>query len=237
MIYEYLKRHLVFFVTEPAYDAQSCAQFSLEPMTQSAPQYPFTISRIAEMRPQPVQVSASVNHHGLWSMTTNQPSSSNNHHYNQQSSYNTMPSNTVSQKVRKPQHVSSSSLDYNNPLQTNSSPKQSSYNTSEKTYKDAMSLQEVSHPGYVLEQFANTTYTSSFKDMIERDSSHLVPTRNDDMHCPGISVVQAEYFDPAFSSISHDSLANQTSSDLMDNMCMSVDSELESFIENLQNMG
>ncbi|KAM5165311.1 proto-oncogene c-Rel [Mantella aurantiaca] len=221
---------------EPLFNIESCTQASLEPMTQtSASIYPFGMPSLTDARTQPLQINASTSHSGLWPLMTNQPAISNNH---QSYLHNTLPTATVSQKggyVRKLQHVSTSHLEYSNLLQANNPIKQTSYNTSAKTYSDAMCMQDVPQNSYPSVSFGNTTYAPSFKDLTGRDTSHMVTSRTNELPCSGMAVTnltQENYFD-SFHSMQHDNLANQQGADLMDTMCISVDSELERIMENL----
>ncbi|XP_072265624.1 proto-oncogene c-Rel [Pyxicephalus adspersus] len=213
---------------EPIFHTGGCAQPSMEPMAPpSASIFSFTMP--------PETRNPSVLDQLTWSMITNQASSSNNH---QKFSYNHMPATTASQKgghVRKLQQVSTNhQSDYNPLLQTNNSLKHTGFNISEKTYKETICIQDVSQLNYPSVSFGNTQYTTSFKDMVGRDTGHLIQNRSTDLSCQSLtSLEQANYFDPSFHGISHDNLGTQQGTDLMDSMCMSVDSELESLFENL----
>ncbi|XP_040207073.1 proto-oncogene c-Rel [Rana temporaria] len=229
--------------TEPFFlsNVQSCVQPSVESMTQkSGSLFPFAMPPSTETRTQSIQIGTSANYPNFWSVTEGQPSISNNF---QDFSYNTMPTTTFLQAqkgghVGKLQQVATSHVEYNTLLQTNSSLNQQRFNTPEKLYTDSMCIQDVSQPpSYPSASFGSTSYAFSYKDIIRRDGGHLAPSRTNESSLPGMTVTslpQTNYFDSTSQSTSHDSMVNQQGSDLMETMCVSVDSELESFFENLQ---
>lgn len=201
-------------------------------MTQkSGSLFSFAMPPSTETRTQSIQIGTSANYPNFWSVTEGQPSISSNF---QDFSYNTMPTSTFLQAqkgghVGKLEQVATSHVEYNT---------QQRFNTPEKLYTDSMCIQDVSQPpSYPSASFGSTSYALSFKDIIRRDGGHMAPSRTNELSLPGMTVTslpQTNYFDSTSQSTSHDSMVNQQGSDLMETMCVSVDSELESFFENLQ---
>ncbi|XP_068088505.1 proto-oncogene c-Rel isoform X2 [Hyperolius riggenbachi] len=143
-------------------------------------------------------------------------------------------------QARKPQEAPTERLDYSSLMQTDRTMQiQNNFSAPEKTFKSAMFMPDSSQSSYPSVPFENVTYvTSSYV----RDPSHRMPSTVNESSCPSIGMAnlpQGNYYDTTFSSISHD--PNQQSADhLMETAqseyMLSVDSELESFLENLSKM-
>ncbi|KAM9316173.1 proto-oncogene c-Rel [Gastrophryne carolinensis] len=176
----------------------------------------FIIPSLQEAKTQPVQASVSNMYNNPWTV------SSTSH---QNFSFNTFATAQNTNQIRPPD-VSIGRVDFNT-LTTNSSFMQtpSNFSFSEKAFKRPLCMPEVLQPNYPSVSFESSTYTHS---------SHPMLNRTMESSCPGMvmsNLAPTNYFDPTFHTITHDSLTNQQGADPME--CISVDSELESILENL----